>query len=188
MHATPTATPHRQTADERREAIIEAAMVEFADTGLAGTSTETIARRVGISQPYLFRLFGTKKELFLASVERCFSETMETFRTASKGAMGTEDALKRMGDAYFQLISDRSKLRMQMQAYAACDDPDVRRAVQRGFGELTGMIIGISGAPAERVAHFMAKGMLLNVMASMDVLDAPSGWPQLLREGCMGES
>jgi AcrR family transcriptional regulator len=187
MHGTATPTTHRQTADERREAIITAAMLEFADTGLAGTSTETIARRVGISQPYLFRLFGTKKELFLASVERCFSDTMDTFRVAAKGATDTDDALQRMGNAYFQLISDRSKLRMQMQAYAACDDPDVRRVVQRGFGELTGLIIGVSGASAEVVAHFMAKGMLLNVMASMDVLDAPSGWPQWLREGCMGK-
>lgn len=184
MHATTTT---RHTAEERREAIVEAAMLEFADTGLAGTSTETIARRVGISQPYLFRLFGTKKELFLIAVERCFAETMDTFRDAARGASGTEDALQKMGDAYFELISDRSKLRMQMQAYAACDDPDVQRVVQRGFGELTGLILGISGASAEVVAHFMAKGMLLNVMASMDVLQATSGWPQLLREGCMGE-
>ena len=183
--ATTPAAP-RQTADERREAIIAAAMIEFADTGLAGTSTETIARRVGISQPYLFRLFGTKKELFLIAVERCFAETMETFRHASRGATDQADALHLMGEAYFELISDRSKLRMQMQAYAACDDPDVWRVVQRGFGELTGLIMGISGASSEVISHFMAKGMLLNVMASMDVLEAPSGWPQLLREGCMG--
>lgn len=182
-----TPTAQRQTADERREAVIEAALIAFADTGLAGTSTETIARRVGISQPYLFRLFGTKKELFLIAVERCFEETMDVFRQAAKGASSTEDALHRMGDAYFELIKDRAKLRMQMQAYAACDDVDVRRAVQRGFGELTGMIIGISGASSQVVAHFLAKGMLLNVMASMDVLDAPSGWPQLLRDGCMSE-
>ena len=65
---SPTAT--RMTADERREAILEAARGEFASTGFHGTSTETIAERAGISQPYLFRLFGTKKELFIASVRR----------------------------------------------------------------------------------------------------------------------
>ena len=185
MHAA--AILPRQTADERREAILVAAVVEFAETGLAGTSTETIARRAGISQPYLFRLYGTKKELFLAAVERCFEETMDTFRSASRGAADGADAMRRMGDAYFLLISDRGKLRMQMQAYAACHDPDVRRAVQRGFGELTGLIMGLSGASAAAVSHFIARGMLLNVMASMDVLDVAVGWPQLLREGCMGE-
>jgi AcrR family transcriptional regulator len=176
----------RHTADERREAVLDAAMLEFAETGLAGTSTETIARRVGISQPYLFRLFGTKKELFLLAVERCFEETMAAFRSAARGAVDGPDALRRMGDAYVTLISDRSKLRLQMQAYAASDDPDVRRVVQRGFGELTGFILGVSGASGAEVSSFLAKGMLLNVMASMGVLDEPTGWPQLLREGCIG--
>jgi AcrR family transcriptional regulator len=184
---SPAAAP-RHTAHERREAIIGAAMIEFAETGLAGTSTETIARRVGISQPYLFRLFGTKKELFLAAVERCFAETMDTFRTAARGATDGKDALRRMGDAYVVLISDRVRLRLQMQAYAACDDPDVRRVVQRGFGELTGLILGISGESGEVISLFIAKGMLLNVLASMDVLDAETGWPQLLRDGCIGLS
>ena len=62
------ATTVRKTADERREEILDAAMEEFAEHGLDGTSTDTIAREAGISQPYLFRLFGTKKELYLASV------------------------------------------------------------------------------------------------------------------------
>ena len=59
-------------ATERREMVLEAAVAEFAAHGLAGTSTEDVARRAGISQPYLFRLFPTKKALFLALVERCF--------------------------------------------------------------------------------------------------------------------
>jgi AcrR family transcriptional regulator len=42
--------------------VLNAAIVEFARAGYAGTSTEAIATRAGISQPYLFRLFGTKKE------------------------------------------------------------------------------------------------------------------------------
>ena len=78
---SPTAV--RMSAEERREAILEAARLEFASTGFHGTSTETIAERAGISQPYLFRLFGTKKELFVASVRRCFRETLETFQRAA---------------------------------------------------------------------------------------------------------
>ena len=58
----------RHSAAERREDVLDAAMIEFAEHGYEGTSTEDIARRAGISQPYLFRLFGTKKELFKASV------------------------------------------------------------------------------------------------------------------------
>ena len=178
----------RHTADERREEIIAAALVAFADTGLDGTSTETIARQVGISQPYLFRLFGTKKELFLAAVERCFTDTMEAFQGAVEEGDQSEPVAKRISNAYVALITDAGgrKLRMQMQAYAACDDAAVQTAVQLGFGRLTHYIQHATGfAPAE-LAMFMARGMLLNVMASMDVLQAEAGWGAILREGCMG--
>src|SRR5881392_21234 len=105
----------RHTAAERKEDLLVAAMIEFAERGLEGTSTEDIARRAGISQPYLFRLFGTKKELYIASVTRCFRETLELFQRAAEGARG-EDALHAIGAAYMeQLQTDRVWLRAQMQ-------------------------------------------------------------------------
>jgi AcrR family transcriptional regulator len=61
------------TADERRDAIVAAATEEFAIGGLVGASTEAIARQVGVSQPYVFQLFGTKKDMFLAVVRSCFA-------------------------------------------------------------------------------------------------------------------
>ena len=85
--------PHRLTADERRAAIIEAAVTAFAEGGLAGTSTEEVARIAGVSQPYLFRLFGTKRELFLAAVGRCFDRIGDAFEIAAArdGSLGRED-------------------------------------------------------------------------------------------------
>src|SRR5437870_11064570 len=116
------ATVGRKTKEERREEILDAALEEFAARGLHGASTEDIARRAGISQPYIFRLFGTKKELFKATVSRCFRETLEIFQRAAEGKRG-EEALKAMGDAYIEkLLGDRTRLRAQMQAYAACND------------------------------------------------------------------
>lgn len=47
----------RVPASERREALIEAAVHEFAQTGLHGTPVDRIARRVGVAQPYVFSLF-----------------------------------------------------------------------------------------------------------------------------------
>src|SRR5256885_9564734 len=88
----------RRSAEERREEILGAALVEFAAHGFDGGSTEAIARAVGISQPYVFRLFGTKKELFIATIERCMSGTLEMFRTAAAGAAG-EEALQAVGGA-----------------------------------------------------------------------------------------
>jgi len=72
-----------KSADVRREEILEAARAEFSIGGLHGTSTEDIARRAGVSQPYIFRLFGTKKELFLETVRRGFRHVLEVFQEAA---------------------------------------------------------------------------------------------------------
>jgi AcrR family transcriptional regulator len=175
----PTATT-RKSAEERREDVLEAAREVFAEHGLSGASTDEIARRAGISQPYLFRLFRTKKELFLATVERCHSETRETFERAAEGKAG-EQALKAMGQAYRELIrSNPNRLRAQMQTFAACEDPDVRRVARRGFGELVAVVERASGADAETVSRFFAKGMLINAVVSMGLQDSDSGWARTL--------
>src|SRR5256885_16702921 len=110
------ATGERKTAEERREAVLAAALEEFAARGLHAGSTDEIARRAGISQPYVFRLFGTKKELFRAVVARCFRETLEMFQRAAEGKRG-EEALAAMGNAYVaRLFTDRARLQPQMQA------------------------------------------------------------------------
>jgi AcrR family transcriptional regulator len=173
----------RKTAEERREAVLEVAMAEFAARGLEGGSTEAIARAVGISQPYVFRLFGTKKELFMATIERCLRGTLEMMRTASAGLKG-EEVLSAIGQAYTERLANPTYLHAQMQSYAACHDPDIREVVRKGYGEMVEYVERASGLPSERVAHFFAKGMLLNVVASMDLLQAEEGWAKRLIEGC----
>jgi AcrR family transcriptional regulator len=170
----------RKSAEERREDVLEAAREIFAEHGLSGASTDEIARKAGISQPYLFRLFRTKKELFIATVESCFAETLDTFRQAADGKTG-EEALMAMGRAYGELIrSNPNRLRAQMQTYAACDDADVREVAQKGFGGLVDFVGQASGVDAETLSRFFAKGMLINVVASMGLLDADEAWARTL--------
>jgi AcrR family transcriptional regulator len=172
----------RMTAVERKDDLLDAALIEFAEHGYEGTSTEDIARRAGISQPYLFRLFGTKKELYKASVTRCFRETLELFQRAAEGKRG-EEALQAIGQAYGTLLeSDRIYLRAQMQAYAACEDPEICAVVRAGYGDLVTYVERVSGVGSEQLAQFFAGGMLLNVLSSMD---APvEDWGRRLVEGC----
>ena len=177
------ATATRMTADERREAILDVARRKFAGAGYHGTSTEAIAEAAGISQPYLFRLFGTKKGLFVACVRRCFRETLETFQRAAEGLRGPE-ALEAAGEAYTALLSDRSRLKLQMQAYAAADDPEIGDVVRQGFGDIYTWAERISGLPAAELSQFFAHGMLLNVVASMGLLDSDEAWANRLVEGC----
>jgi AcrR family transcriptional regulator len=177
-------TTARSTAAERRDDVLDAALVEFAAHGFEGASTEDIARAAGISQPYLFRLFGTKKELFKASVARCLRETLELFQRAAEGKRGTA-ALEAIGQAYRkQLEEDRVRLRAQMQAYAACDDPEIRDVVRAGYGDLVAYVRRVSGADWPTVWSFFSTGMLLNVLASMHVDDQPETWMQDLLSGC----
>src|SRR5215471_18002608 len=90
------ATPTRLSKEERREAILDAAMEEFAKGGMDGTPVEAIAKRVGVSQPYLFQLFGTKKDLFIATVRRAFERILGTFRKAAAEASEDADAMEVM--------------------------------------------------------------------------------------------
>jgi AcrR family transcriptional regulator len=173
----------RKTAEARREEVLEAAMAEFAAHGLDGGSTEAIARAVGISQPYVFRLFGTKKALFMATTERCLRGTLEMMRTAASGLKG-EAVLEAIGAAYTQRLANPTYLHAQMQAYAASGDPEIREVVRKGYGEMVEYVERASGLPSDRVAHFFAKGMLLNVVASMDLLQADAGWAKRLIDGC----
>jgi AcrR family transcriptional regulator len=178
-------TAERKTKEARREEILDAALHEFAERGLHGASTEDIARRAGISQPYVFRLFGTKKELFRAVVARCFRETLEMFQRAAEGLRG-QQALDAMGSAHVrQLTADPIRLRAQMQAYAACHDPEIREIVQQGYGDLVAYAERVSDLPAAEVTKFFAMGMLLNVFASMEQFDdATEPWAQRLLDGC----
>jgi AcrR family transcriptional regulator len=177
-------TSPRLSAAERRNDVLDAALVEFADRGFEGTSTEDIARRAGISQPYLFRLFGTKKELYIASVGRCYRDTLELFQRAAEGTRG-EEALHAIGAAYMeQLETNRTWLRAQMQGYAASEDPDIRRVVREGFGDLVAYVRRVSGLDWPHIWQFFATGMLLNVLSSMQITDDPEPWMTDLLAGC----
>jgi AcrR family transcriptional regulator len=175
----------RKSAEERREAVLDAGLVEFAEHGLHGASTDAIAAKAGISQPYVFRLFGTKKELFVAVINRCFRETLDVFQRAAEGKRG-EEALEAIGKAYDQLLHDRVRLRGQVQAYAASDDPEIRKVVREGYGDLVAYVERVAGLPPERISRFFATGMLLNVIASMGLEDASEPWAERLLEGCSG--
>src|SRR4051812_23002366 len=179
MNAAGASTTTRQTADERRDAIVVAALHEFASGGYSGTSTDSIAKAVGVSQPYLFQLFGTKRELFLAVVRHGFQRTRLVFHEAARRAPDDDtdcSILDLMGKAYMELLSDRDLLRVQLQAYAACGDDDVRQVVREEFTSMYAAVRSDSGATNEEIHRFFAEGMLLNVAAALELGGKPDTW------------
>jgi AcrR family transcriptional regulator len=164
--AAPT---RRKSAEERREEILTVAMQHFAEGGYHGTSTEVIAREAGISQPYLFRLFRTKKELFLACDDRACEKLLDAFRRVAATAEPGQK-LDAMGEAYVhELLPDRHALLMLMQGYVAVSDPEIREHVRRKYGEVVGAVSELSGAPADEVWRFFATGMHLNIVTALDL-------------------
>ncbi|MBV9413745.1 MAG: TetR/AcrR family transcriptional regulator [Solirubrobacterales bacterium] len=180
------ATRQRVPASERRDALIEAAVHEFAHGGFYGTPVDKIARRVGVAQPYVFSLFGSKRELFLAAVERGFERIADTF---TKGAAEFDpatappgsDVFIAMGNAYVELLdSDRDYLMLQHQSYAACDDELIRDRVRAAYARLVTHVERLTQAEPERIDEFFRYGMWLNVAAAMGVQDLSVGceWVQ----------
>ena len=165
----------RMTGDERRAQILDIASDEFSRAGLYGTSAETIARRAGISQPYVFRLFGTKKGLFIAVVEGSFDKIIEAFEEAGAGLAGV-DALVSIGERYRKLVRDRTFLLIQLHGFAACEDDEVRSTVQHGFGRMWNTVQRLSGADDVTVKRFLSLGMMLNDMAAMDLWNLEEPW------------
>ncbi|MEU3144541.1 MULTISPECIES: TetR/AcrR family transcriptional regulator [unclassified Streptomyces] len=168
----------RMSAAERRESIIRAASAEFARGGYHGTSTEAIAKRVGVSQPYLFRLFPGKKAIFLAAAERCVEDTIRMFAEASEGLEG-EEALHAMANAYARAVTERPELlMMQMQMYLAVaaaeqeGDQEFGATVRAGWLRLWDTVHLALGVDVKETTAFMAHGMLINCLSAMGF---PSG-------------
>ena len=169
MHAV------RITSEERRDQLIDAAVAEFAANGFHATSTTAIAKRAGISQPYVYALFPNKHELFLAANLRVVDRIRTAFAEAARGLPTPEERLDAMGNAYMELLENREEIMFQHQANAAAGAPALRESVRREFMRLVDDVGRLSGAPKEDVFVFMAKGMFLNVIAALDLPEAY--WP-----------
>jgi AcrR family transcriptional regulator len=181
MAASSPSSRTLSTADERRETVLEAAERVFAARGLHGTPTMEIAKAAGISQAYLFRLFPTKSELYIALVQRCNERVWRTFVDAAAEARAAgEDVLQAMGRAYIGLLADRELLLGQLHAFAACDDEAVREEMRSGFARLVELVERETGAGAEEVRNFFAHGMLLNVLTAMRADESDAHWAEVL--------
>jgi AcrR family transcriptional regulator len=157
------------SSEQRRELVIPAAQIEFGRLGYEGASTAAIAERVGVSQPYLFRLFPSKKAIFLATIDACCDKLEAMFERAATERTG-EAALESMGRAYNELLDQREQLQMQLQMWAAaCHDDEIRARTRDRMSRLWQHIERLSGADQQRIMQFFASGMLLNVFAALEL-------------------
>jgi AcrR family transcriptional regulator len=170
------------TGQQRREQVLAIAEREFAAAGLYGASTETIARRAGITQAYVFRLFGTKKQLFVECVDAAFERMRLALLTAAGDASGI-DALASMGREYYAMLADRTTLLLQLQGFAAAaaGDVEVREAVRSSFGRFWQAVADTARLDPVTIKTFLAFGMLLNTSAALDLSEVGDRWARQAR-------
>jgi AcrR family transcriptional regulator len=175
----------RRSAHERREEILAIAIRHFAAGGYHGTSTEAIAREAGISQPYLFRLFRTKRELFLACSDRACEHVGAVFRRAAE-ELPVAQRLEAMGHAYVaELLPERQEILLMMHSYAASADAEIQAHVRGRFGELVNQVAELAQVSPSETFDFFSHGMLLNVIAALDLpaIAADEPWAAAWLEG-----
>jgi AcrR family transcriptional regulator len=168
------------SGSDRRQQVLRIAAEEFADGGLHGTSTELIARRAEITQAYIFRMFGTKKTLFLEVMVAAFDRMTEGMREAAGTETG-RDALARMGAQYNEMLADRTSLLLQLQGFAACGDREVRDAVRDSFGRMWQTVAKTTGLDPVTIKAFLAFGMLLSNGAALQVAELGEPWAKGVR-------
>jgi AcrR family transcriptional regulator len=165
----------RMSGPERRSQVLGIAAREFADHGLHGASIEAIAHEAGITQAYVFRMFKTKKALFLELVGAAFDRFSDGMTHAANGTRGLE-ALALMGARYYESLADRTTLMLQLQGFAACGDGEVRDLVRTRVAHMWDTVAGTTHLDPVTVKSFLAFGMLLNNMAALDVAESDEPW------------
>jgi AcrR family transcriptional regulator len=173
------------TSENRREAVIESAISVFAASGYLGTPVTDIAKHARISTAYVFKLFPSKEELFVAALERCFELILAAL---AKGADECADQVPEailfaMGGAYAALIADRNLLLLQIHAQSAAGVPAIGKAFCKGLEAVVRFVKSKSNAPDELVQRFVAYGQLCHLITTMGIEKSPAPWARVLTKG-----
>lgn len=170
-------------SDERRRAVVVAAISCFAKKGFYGTTTHEITQAAGISQPYLYSLYANKEALFAAAVDQVSVLMTDVFTTHSPGMVeggpASEATLDAARGAYAKLISDQSILLFLMHANCATSEPLVGQAVRRCYAKQVETMRQILGDD-DAVRRWFGAGMLDNVVAVLGLADIEEPWARIL--------
>ncbi len=144
-----------------------------------------VAARAGISQAYVFKLFPTKEQLFIAAVERCYEKIEATFRAsaATAGSEEPETVLDAIGLGYARLIVDRDILMLQVHAQSAADLPAIRDAVRAGIARSVRVARELTGAGEAAIQNFIAFGQLCHLVTTLGLDGLDTDWARIVSRG-----
>ncbi|MDO5031678.1 TetR/AcrR family transcriptional regulator [Corynebacterium sp.] len=173
------------SSQERRAQLLRIAAEEFAAHGPANASIDEIAERAGISQAYVFRIFGTKKALFLELLDVAFERMAEGLHNAAAGTTGTE-AFDRMGPKYMSMLEDHTMLRLQLHGIASATDEEIREHTRAGFATIWRTIHAATGADDVAIKAFLGYGFLMTASTSLRLDEVDEDWSASIRTPIYG--
>lgn len=176
-------------SDQRREAVLAAAVRCFARKGLWGTTTQEIAAEAGISQPYVYRLFSDKQELFIRVIDHvsqrlvsAMADQLERSAADPDGRSGDPAAaIMTLREGYAQLVDhDRELLLMLMQANCAAGEPRIADALRHCYAVQVDFVREASNADDDQIRAMFGAGLLANVSAALDLDRIAEPWARIL--------
>lgn len=184
MTATPTKTT-RMDASSRRELMLQAATRAFAQGGFAGTSTNAVAKEANVSQPYVIRMFGTKRELFRLVFQRAIDGIMDAFDAVLSSTEPHPDGgvWTALGAAYTELATDRDLLMVMTHGFTAGNTPEIGAQGRSGLGAIYQQIREGTGCTPNEARDFLAQALLLNCLLTMqasELAEKKSGLDELV--------
>ncbi|MFC4302497.1 TetR/AcrR family transcriptional regulator [Cohnella boryungensis] len=165
-------SPKEEIAANRKEQILNSAVILFASQGFYKTTTAHVAEAVGVTQPYVFHFFKTKEQLYLAVLERAYERLLRAFSAVEAPP---DVIVHRMAEAFNTLMdSYRNEILLLMQCFTT-PEPGVRQFVQNGFSliyETVKARFAAAGVPkaGEEASFFISCGMIITLS---EVLEMP---------------
>lgn len=135
-HINDNATPKKRASSGTRGRILEAMLTLVAERGYIGASTRELAKRAGVSEPTLFRLFGSKERIFEAMLHELspLGRLRENIEEAS--GLQVKDALISIGVNYLEMLRERKPFIRIIVSEITTYPDQVRAAHGRMIGEI----------------------------------------------------
>jgi AcrR family transcriptional regulator len=127
----------RLPAAQRKEQLLNHASALFAKHGYARATTAELARAAGVTEPILYRHFDSKRDLFVALIERAGRRTIASWERHLADARDAAERLKRLlGDNPMVTPEGRDDYLVLLQAITEVEDEPIRAAVTSTFRNL----------------------------------------------------
>lgn len=160
-------TKARSTAELRRAQAVDAGLRAFGEHGLTTTAITEVAAEIGVSQPYIFRLFGGKRDFFLACMDELEARELQAF---TGDAAQSAETFAELGARFRGLVGDGTLGGFSIQALAAArTDPEIAARYRRILSTTLAAVRERTGASADELTLFLARGALIVQLQALAV-------------------